>query len=236
MSTQIRDSETNELLWQANDFGKYSMEKIEAISKILKEILTDTTLSMETSFNKDSLSMANLYTKDECNDIFVQLNVLEKLVKGLISELMLEGSIPNSTLLDLISLRLETLNISCTGYDYKGDKKQAGFQEQIDAIDGDLANTANNIIRLFKVVFQESTDGIYNFNNVLLAPISETGNVSSLNSGISNRKTLVDAINSVYSAVVDMKSTVQSISQSITSINSKLESLEKRITELENKE
>lgn len=214
MATQIRDSKTNELLWQADDFGRYSIDKIQAISNILKGILTDVTIHMDTSLNEESLS--NVYTKDQSNNRFVQVSALKQSVEGVVSELVVSGKIPGITSLDLINSRLETLNINCTGYDYSGNKKQAGYSELIDNLNTDITNTSSNVARIFKVVFHENEDGTYDLSRVVLAKASDVGDISTLSTDISDRGNVVKAINSLMSEIITIKS---SISGAVTAVS-----------------
>lgn len=216
MATQIRDSETNELLWQADDFGKYSIEKIQLISDILKKILTDVTIHMDASLNEESLS--NVYTKDQSNERFVQISALKSSVDGAVSELVVSGKIPGVTTLDLISSRLETLNINCTGYDYAGNKKQAGYSELIDNLNLNVENTSNNMARIFKVVFFENEDGTYNLSRVILAKASDLGDITSLSTDISDRSSVVKAINSLMSEILIIQGSISGAATAVSDI------------------
>lgn len=217
MATQIKDAETQELLWQADDFGKYSLDKIQAISTILKSLLTDITIHMDTSINEESL--ANVYTKDESNKRFVLVEALNQSVEGAVSALVVAGKIPGITSLDLINTRLETLNVNCTGYDYAGNKRQAGYKELIDNLDTDITNTNNNVLRVIQTLYEENSDGTYDFEKVLVAKISETGVKTNLNSEIKDRSTLVAAINSLFQEISETKSSISGASTAVADIS-----------------
>lgn len=60
MGTRIEDTGGN-LLWAPNDFGKYSLDKIQTVSDILSGMLTDITITVKS----DSESLKNTYTKEE---------------------------------------------------------------------------------------------------------------------------------------------------------------------------
>lgn len=62
---ELEDNETNELLWSPNNFGSYSVEKVNLIADIMKNLLKDVTINVKGTMNRDEES----YTKKEVNDL-----------------------------------------------------------------------------------------------------------------------------------------------------------------------
>lgn len=84
MATTVTNH-ANELLWQPNDFGSYSVEKIQVISDILSELLQS--FSIDTNIKVDDETLSLFYTKEEINDKlerYVNSENATPLIQGLV--------------------------------------------------------------------------------------------------------------------------------------------------------
>ena len=71
MATTIKD-EAGNLLWQANDFGLYSNMKTAVIAEILKELMTDMKIKVESYIADDDQALANVYSRTQADERFVR--------------------------------------------------------------------------------------------------------------------------------------------------------------------
>ena len=210
---QVHDANGN-VLWQADDFGSYSIEKIQTIVTIFEGLLTNITL--KTSNILDDESMVNIYSKSEVNDLlkgYIELASMtasiSDIVNGKIAELKDSGAIYSSTSLDIITIRsrLEEIYRACTGYYLNGavDNTLTAYPLRLSSLDLITGGHTNSINTLTGVVFR--TEGQQTqYRNVALR--DHVGEITTLNTV--NKNSVVGAINEVFQSGSEFKSAVAS--------------------------
>jgi hypothetical protein len=216
MATTIKDENGN-LLWQADDFGLYSVMKTDAITEILSELLQNITISVETHSGDQPIT--NVYTKEESDARFIQIAVFPMMLEGQISQLISEGRIVGSDTIVLINTRLLRLYRSCFGEDLDGHVVDIGFDDKISSLDLSVSAINTNVHTILRDIYQVKPDGSIDTTKLVVAKLSDTGDRSDLDPSISDISTMVAAINSVNSGV-------SSVASSVSGLNSRVGSLE----------
>ena len=206
MSTKIVNAENpEEILWAPDDFGTYSMDKIELITKILHELFENTKVKTEADISEESL--ANIYTRTQADAAFVAKGDLfdlskkyaqEEIALQLAAETIL-GEAAKKVLMGYIN----TLYKSCYGKDTEDhEASEIGFSTRIDSnkqqIDSNYSLIRTHVLNL---MYPISGSGDYDYTKPLvltessLTPVNnKIGNLEDIEEGVTNTS-LVDAVN-----------------------------------------
>lgn len=228
------------LMWAPDDFGQYSIDKINLITNILKGLLSDITIKTDQQGRED------VYTKTESNKIFVQRteftnmagDLIHSLTDSYLKEQSEQGKIVNSLTTDDIVKVLDVIAKKNYGESYEtilskfkdlGDYPVGyGFNTLLDRVnnlDSSSTSIKNQIIWLQNQVYG-TTNNLASDTPTILVKKSE---ISSLE----------DTVNKCNTSVSGMKSTVDSTSTTVSSLVTKvgtntLNTTEKNLTDAVN--
>ena len=206
--------EHGNVLWSAEDFGEYSVEKIQAIVTIISGLLSSTTLKMESKLSSESYE--NVYTKTEILSLLmgylktVDLTAnINDIVSNAISALRLSGDIYGAESADIKSITANLLLVYklCYGYNFDGvvDPNITSYSSRFTSISNTLTSLGNSINALSGVVFR--TEGAQTqYRNVALR--DDVGNITEL--ATTNKTSVVKAINEVFQSGSEFKSAIAS--------------------------
>ena len=224
MSTTIKGQDGT-LLWQADDFGEYSVMKTGAITKIIEEAIANTKIKVESYIADDDQALANVYSRAQADERFVQLASFPEFLEGQVYRLISSGEIVGVDAINLINSRLLELYLSCFGKNLEGVVVQVGFDTRIQNLEDTENFLYSRITKISSDIYLHR-DGEIDVSTLVVAKTSDTGSKSDLNPLISDRTTMVSAINSVFSEIDGISSTVQSLSDDVDGIITRVGNLE----------
>lgn len=198
--TTIEDTEGN-LLWEPDSLeGVYSVQKAEEVTEILKSLLKDITIKMEGTINGES--MADIYTKEQADDRFVQNSNFDATLDAKVRALTNSGDLVGVADKNYIMERLRALWSTCYGTNFENVVVNANsYNTRLDNLDIQYSAMVNNLDRVMRDMYQENRDGTLNTKVLLLATVAAMGELSDLKSGITDRGSVIDAINFVFTKI-----------------------------------
>jgi hypothetical protein len=217
----LTDADGN-LLWSPNDFGSYSTEKVQLITSILSALLSDVTLKMETSLSDESL--ANVYSKDESNERFIQKSdtdgMITPLVQSKVDTYLASGGAVSKTELENLQNIVASLRTACVGLNLDGTAYSGAANSLLNrvlSLEEKETSDYSLISKIMGVVYEVNKDGSFS-ETVRLALDSELGDLTALNKAITSRSSAIAAINFLYELIKSSGSDVSGISDDVSTL------------------
>lgn len=230
MSTRI-ESENGEELWGPDTFGKYSIDKIRVIAEIMKGVFKDTPI---TFINKGKDS-EDVYSKIECNNLFVfksDFNTLAgDLVKNLTTSYLrqlseTEGVASASDVNTLIKVS-NFLTRVCFNQTYTEIKDLTSMNivaipDRLQQVETQQVSIDTRINHMMGVIYEINRDGSFSTTSKV-ASKEELNSVSTkVGSGsitVRNASDIIDAINRLDRSVVALESLSSLVNSLSTNVN-----------------
>lgn len=249
MATSI-ENESGELLWSPNNFGSYSVEKIQLIVDILKSLLQDTTLKLDTT---SSLS-GDYYTKEQTNETFLLKTDFNSLATSLVTSKLDEYIQQKETSGDLVDAEtvrtcVKILNWvckACFDQSYTDTSEITEMTEitpfpiSIQNITSNLASMSTSVSHLQSVVYEVNSDGTVSSIVRVTTKSEFTALTDRIGSDTltTSAKTITGAINELNSnvatgnRVTDLETKTDNLSNTVTSLNSSISTLNSTVSSL----
>jgi hypothetical protein len=210
LATQLKDEEGN-LLWDPSDFGQYSEDKIRFIASILRQLLTEITISTTSVAPSGSTDSSGFYTKDESDNRFLQAttaqSLIEELVKKYAESYIQDGTVSSE---DFTEVRnwLIRLYRDVNGVDLDNPSEPSGvyLTSRIDDLSDKEQSDASNISAILRDLYYSNQDGSVS-STVKFASSDDMGItkekniITSLDADFTDRSTIVGAMNSLMAKV-----------------------------------
>lgn len=232
MSTKVVN-EQGDLLWGPNDFGDYSIEKIQLISSILRELLSSVTLSTKTVTEGGDTS--GFYTKNESDNRYLlaetATSLIEVIAKQSTDTYLKEGGAVSLTDFTQVRGWLIRLNRLVEGVDLDNPQEAAGnyITLRIESLETKEQANASNILGLQRDVYKSNGDGSIS-SEVKFTYAEDMGitkkdkMIVSLSEGFGTyRSTIVTAMNYLMTLIENLD---QSQGDSVTDLSNKVKTLE----------
>lgn len=167
------ENEEEEILWAPNDFGTYSIEKIEVIAKILQNVMKDMVITVKNDTSSDD---GSYYTKEESNNYFLRKTDYRSMASETLNEIV-QSNIDRNVLLSVSDFNsmvnaVDFLARICFSLTYN-QLKAAGneltfvpFHTQINNLSSRVSSFDDNIDKLLYAVFKKNSDNSINYNLV----------------------------------------------------------------------
>lgn len=230
------ENDNGDLMWSPNDFGTYSVEKIQVIADILKEIFKNTPITLSID---STLSGGSYYTKEESNQNFVLKTDFSSLASDLVKSLVTSYLKDKETSGDLANSSTQKDNIRvlglltkiCFDQTYEGTVSATEtptftpFPLQIQNLT-ELVNSDNtNISHLLSVVYEVNNDGTVS-SRVNVATLKDLEAVNtSINSVNNSLDSMNGSISTINSQITDIKSDVKKDNTTLTSLKNEVGNL-----------
>lgn len=198
--TTIEDTEGN-LLWEPDSLeGIYSVQKAEEVTEILRSLLKDITIKMEGTINGES--MADIYSKEQADERFVQNSTFDATLDAKVRALTSSGELVGIADKNYIMERLKALWSTCYGTNFENIVVNANsYNTRLDNLDTQYSAMVNNVDRIMRDMYLENRDGTLNTKVLLLATVATMGELADLKSGITDRSSVINAINFVFDKI-----------------------------------
>lgn len=172
VATSIQNPE-GETLWAPNDFGTYSIEKIQIISKILQDAMKEMVITVK---NEDSVDGNSYYTKEESNNYFLRKTDYESIAESTINRII-QNDIDTNVLLSVSTFNqmINAVNfLAKICFDLTYDQlKAAGaeltfvpFHTTINNLSARITAFDTNLDQLLNTVYQRNQDNTINYSAV----------------------------------------------------------------------
>lgn len=172
VATSIQNPE-GETLWAPNDFGTYSIEKIQVISKILQDAMKEMVITVK---NEDSADGSSYYTKEESNNYFLRKTDYSSIAEETINRII-QNDIDTNVLLSVSTFNqminaVDFLARICFDLTYD-QLKAAGaeltfvpFHTTINNLSARITAFDTNLDQLLNTVYQRNQDNTINYSAV----------------------------------------------------------------------
>lgn len=225
--THIEDPNGN-TLWSPNSVeGTYTAQKTQEIVNILADLLSTITIKMEGTIDGETL--ANVYTKTQCDTLFVKNADFTTKIEALVAAgLILDGNSLND-----VMTKLRSLWKTCYGTNFEGEIIDNNSYNVLISNLIDANTSLNNYItRIQHDIYPQNPDGSLDTGKRLFAAVSDTGTTSDLSSDFtgSSRDTLVRAINYVQSNNSSLSNTVSGVRNDLTTVSNNLGTVTNTLT------
>lgn len=224
--THIEDTEGN-LLWSPTSVeGAYTVQKTQEVAAILAELLSTITIKMEGTIDGETL--ANVYTKVQCDERFTRNDDFETKVLAMAAA----GLILNGNSLTDINDRLRNLWKTCYGTNFDGEIiDHNSYNTLINNLTEIITSLNTYLTRVQHDIYPQNPDGSLDLSRRLFAALSNTGSTQDLSADFGGvaRSTLAEAINFVQSetsstagSISDVSSDLADLSNNLTTVSSNL--------------
>ena len=225
-TTRIEDEDGN-LLWEPNSVkGAYSVQAAQSVADILKSLLDDIAVKAVISLDEDSI--ANVYTKEESDQRFVQVSNFDSTVNDKISALVVDGQIIGSSDLNTIMSRLLSLYTTCYGTNFDGEViVNNSYNQVISNLQSDYTSQYTILNRILTELFGKNSDGSVKWSDNLYALKSDTGTTSDLSDSFpsTSNNTLTEAINYTQSQLTSTQSILSTTRSTLSTLQSNIGAL-----------
>lgn len=239
-------NDDGDVLWDPKDFGEYSIDKVELIISLLENLLSKTTIKMETTYDDGTLS--NIYTKSQSDERFFHKSDTDSVITPLVRDkidvyLSNTQTVASKSEFDVLKGIVNTLRISCVGLDLEGNSVDSAMSLSSrmtgldDSRNGKVTTNYNNIWNLSAIIY-EIEDGQIT-SKVKVAYKADVGLLKDLDSSISDRSSLVAAINSLVKVDAGFSKDIETLKNynstndtNISEIKSSLSSLGSTVSTL----
>ena len=192
MSTKLVD-ESGNLLWAPNDFGDYSIERVNIVTNILKKLLESTTINMSATLSESA--MANVYSKEQVDNKFMNKEYAELYIESesrkVIEEFVNSGKLPSHTDIEYLTNKLKNIYSNTLGIDLDGnDTHSDSLKDKIIRVEGRVSSQEDILSKVVHVIYK---NGSVSGSGVI-------GDLDNLSEGIVGTS-LVDAINYLYKII-----------------------------------
>lgn len=172
VATSIQNPE-GEVLWAPNDFGTYSIEKIQVISKILQDAMKEMVITVKSD---ESMDGSSYYTKEESNNYFLRKTDYESIAENTINRII-QNDIDTNVLLSVSTFNqminaVDFLARICFDLTYN-QLKAAGaeltfvpFHTTINNLSARITAFDTNLDQLLNTVYQRNPDNTINYSAV----------------------------------------------------------------------
>lgn len=172
VATSIQNPE-GDVLWAPNDFGSYSIEKIQLITKILQDAMKDMVITVK---NEDSADGNSYYTKEESNNYFLRKTDYSSIAEETINRII-QNDIDTNVLLSVSTFNqminaVDFLARICFDLTYE-QLKAAGseltfvpFHTTINNLSARISAFDTNLDQLLNTVYQRNQDNTINYSAV----------------------------------------------------------------------
>jgi len=207
-----------ETLWAPNDFGTYSIEKIEVISKILQNMLKELVVTVKVDQSGDDNTF---YTKEESNEYFLRKTDYRSLALDTINDLV-QSNVDNDVIVSVNSFNqminaVNFLSRICFDLTYEQLKVSGEeltfvpFHTEINNLSARVSSFDTNMDRLLYTVYQTNANNSIDYTKVNFVRLSDLeGYVTT--SAISDIRTsqadLIDRVRIVESGKQDKATTL----------------------------
>lgn len=243
MSTRVLDKDGNEL-WGPDIFGKYSIDKIEAIAKIMEQVLKNTTINFKEIIGEDG-KKENYYTKTETDDQFFRKADFDTIAKAyLVSSInqylndikSTDGVASNA---DVNTMRKVANYLTKACFDQTYQELESTNTLSINPIPTRLDNAETsikaldtNVAHMMDVMYQVNHDG--SFSSTVKLPTAERFN--EVNNKVDNN---VNSIVAIRGDIANIRSILTTLTDTtsftnITNINNRLTAIETKLNEYDN--
>lgn len=236
------ENESGELLWAPNNFGTYSIEKIEEITEIISSTLSDITLNVYSTSEKD---WHDFYDKEEINSLLQNYLLradysdtagpaIRSATDAYLELLRNEGSIVSSEVTDKLIYAADFWTRCCLNMSYNElinaqvSPSVTSFSSRLDNLEGIQNSHSTYLNKIIQNMYEDTETR----TGLLLSTKAFTGEGSGvvIGTGSNTYSNLTAAVNDLLAN--SQQTTVTNLSNTVNNLSTQIGNLDTRVNNL----